>query len=161
MSEIRIVQDYPYPVATVWRALTDPALIPLWTVTGQGARTVGFSTEVGTKFQYVAKPVPGWNGIVDSEVLEAQAPTLLRYSWTGGGEKSTSYVTYHLEPTAAGTRFVYEQVGFQGLGGLMMAKILGRVRTKMLRVGLPAVLADLDEDGALRSSSALRARSED
>jgi uncharacterized protein YndB with AHSA1/START domain len=29
VSEMRIVCDYPYPVITVWRALTDPALIPL------------------------------------------------------------------------------------------------------------------------------------
>jgi uncharacterized protein YndB with AHSA1/START domain len=158
MSEIRIVEHYPYPITKVWRAVTDPGLIPLWTVTGQGAKTVGFSTEVGTKFQYVAKPMTGWNGIVDSEVLEAQEPTLLRYSWTGGGEKDTSYITYHLEPTAEGTRFTYEHVGFKGVGGLVMSKILGRVRTKMLRVGLPAVLADLDESGALLPTSTLRAR---
>jgi uncharacterized protein YndB with AHSA1/START domain len=158
MSEIRIVQDYPYPIAKVWRAVTDPDLIPLWTVTGQGARTVGFSTEVGTRFQYVAKPMVGWNGIVDSEVLESAAPALLRYSWTGGGESDTSYVTYRLEPTAEGTRFTYEQTGFQGVGGLLMSKILGRVRAKMLRVGLPAVLADLDESGALRPTSTLRTR---
>ena len=34
MSEIHIVRDYPYPPAKVWRAVTDPALVPLWTVTG-------------------------------------------------------------------------------------------------------------------------------
>jgi uncharacterized protein YndB with AHSA1/START domain len=159
MSEIRIVEDYPYSIDKVWRALTDPGLIPLWTVTGQGARTVGFSTEVGTKFQYVAKPMRGWNGIVDSEVLECEEPALLRYTWTGGGEEDTSYVTYRLAATAEGTRFTYEHVGFKGVGGLLMSKILGRVRGKMLRTGLPAVLADLDENGALLPSSQLRARS--
>ena len=35
MSEFRIVQDYPHPMAKVWRALTDPTLIPLWTSTGK------------------------------------------------------------------------------------------------------------------------------
>jgi uncharacterized protein YndB with AHSA1/START domain len=34
VSEIRIVRDYAYPIATVWRALTDPDLVPLWTATG-------------------------------------------------------------------------------------------------------------------------------
>ncbi|WP_406567663.1 SRPBCC family protein [Actinoallomurus spadix] len=29
MSEIRIVRDYPHPVVKVWRALTDPELVPL------------------------------------------------------------------------------------------------------------------------------------
>ena len=58
MSNIRIERDYPHPPAKVWRAVTDPALIPLWTSTGQGGRPVGFSTAVGTKFQFVAKPKP-------------------------------------------------------------------------------------------------------
>ena len=40
-----------------------------------------------------------------------------------------------------------------------MAKLLGRVRTKMLSVGLPAVLDDLDDDGALRLTSTLRPKS--
>ena len=31
MSDIRIVRDYPHPPAKVWRVVTDPALIPLWT----------------------------------------------------------------------------------------------------------------------------------
>ena len=82
MSDIRIERDYPHPPAKVWRAVTDPALIPLWTSTGQGGRPVGFSTTVGTKFQFVAKPKPGWNGVVDCEVLEVNEPSLLRY-WCG------------------------------------------------------------------------------
>ena len=48
MSEIHIVRDYPQPPAKVWRALTDPALIPRWTSTGAGGRPEGFSTAVGT-----------------------------------------------------------------------------------------------------------------
>ena len=38
MTDIRIVRDYPHPRAKVWRALTDPALIPLWTATGASGR---------------------------------------------------------------------------------------------------------------------------
>jgi len=34
MTEIHIVCDYPHPPAKVWRAVTDPELIPLWTATG-------------------------------------------------------------------------------------------------------------------------------
>src|SRR5215470_12515541 len=32
MSNIHILRDYPYPPAIVWRALTDPQLIPRWGV---------------------------------------------------------------------------------------------------------------------------------
>lgn len=144
MSSIRIVQDYPHPVRTVWRALTDPDLIPRWTATGAGARPVGFAPAVGTRFQFVAKPKPGWSGIVDCEILAAEEPALLRFSWTDHGGGPTTRVAYLLEPTAQGTRLVYEHTGFTGVGGRFMAALLGHVRRKMLTVGLPAVLADLD-----------------
>ena len=154
MSDIRIVRDYPHPVAKVWRAVTDPELIPLWTATGAGGRPEGFTTTVGTKFKFVAKPKPGWSGVVDCEVLEVNEPSLLRYSWTGGGGDVTE-VVYRLEPHAGGTRFTYEHTGFTGVGGVFIAKLLGRVRTKMLSAGLPAVLDDLDDDGTLRPTSTL------
>jgi uncharacterized protein YndB with AHSA1/START domain len=159
MSEIRIVRDYPYPVARVWRALTDPDLIPLWTATGAGGRPEGFAPVPGTKFRFVAKPKPGWNGIVNCEVLEAREPALLRYTWTDGGGGATTEVTYRLVPVGDGTRFTYEHTGFTGVGGLFMAQLLGRVRRKMLSDGLPAVLAELDDDGRLRPESRLRAKS--
>ncbi len=41
----------------------------------------------------------------------------------------------------------------------VVAKLLGRVRRKMLSVGLPAVLDDLDGHGVLRAASILRPRS--
>jgi hypothetical protein len=31
VTDIRIVRDYPQSPAAVWRAVTDPALIPRWT----------------------------------------------------------------------------------------------------------------------------------
>ena len=148
MSEIRIVRDYAYPVTRVWRALTDSELIPLWTATGAGGRPEGFAPVPGTRFRFVAKPKPGWNGIVNCEVLEVNEPSLLRYSWTDDGGGDVTEVVYRLEPHAGGTRFTYEHTGFTGIGGAFMAKLLGRVRTKMLSVGLPAVLDDLDDDGA-------------
>ena len=140
MAEIRIVRDYPQPPEQVWRALTDPTLIPRWTSTGAGGRPEGFATTVGTKFRYVAKPKPGWSGIVDCEVLESEEPTLLRYSWADPGGGEVTEVAYRLEAHGNGTRFTYEHTGFTGIGGLFMATLLGRVRTKMLTIGLPAVL---------------------
>src|ERR1700689_2427527 len=108
MSEIHIVRDYPHPPAKVWRAVTDPALVPLWTVTGAGGRPEGFAPVVGTKFRLLARPKPGWRA---------------------------------------------------GVGGVFMTKLLGHVRRKMLRAGLPPVLDDLDEDGTLRPGSTLRPKS--
>ena len=158
MSEIRIVRDYAYPVTRVWRALTDSDLVPLWTATGAGGRPEGFAPVPGTRFRFVAKPKPGWNGIVNCEVIEAREPTLLRYTWTDDAGGDTTVVTYRLEPAGDGTRFTYEHTGFTGIGGLFMAQMLGRVRRKMLSDGLPAVLADMGDDGRLRPGSTLRAR---
>jgi uncharacterized protein YndB with AHSA1/START domain len=159
VSSIRIVRDYPYPPAHVWRAVTDPALVPLWTAIGAGGRPAGFAPITGTKFRLVARPKPGWRGIVDCEVLEVREPSLLRYSWTGDEGGEVTEVVYRLESHAGGTRFTYEHTGFTGIGGLFMATLLGLVRRRMLTAGLPAVLRDVDDDGALRPGSTLRSKS--
>ena len=63
-----------------------------------------------------------------------------------------------LQPFAGGTRFGYEHTGFTGMVGFFMARLLSHVRTKMLNVGLPAVLNDLDDDGRLRPESILKSK---
>jgi uncharacterized protein YndB with AHSA1/START domain len=106
--------------------------------------TRDYEPVAGNKFQFVARPVPGWRGIVDCEVLEVREPALLRYTWVGAEGETPTYVTYRLEPHAGGTRFNYQHTSFTGAGGFVMAKLLGRVRTKMLTVGLPAVLDEMN-----------------
>jgi uncharacterized protein YndB with AHSA1/START domain len=146
MTEIRLVNEYPHPPMKVWRALTDPAIIPRWTSSGRGGRPVGFSTAVGTRFQFVAKPMPGWKGIVECEVLESREPHLLRYSWLGDEGDDVTEVSYRLEPLGTGTRFIYAHTGFKGVGGFLVAKLaLGPVRKKMLGEMLPAVLGELED----------------
>jgi uncharacterized protein YndB with AHSA1/START domain len=147
MSEIRITRDYAHSLATVWRAVTDPDIVPGWTATGRGGRPEGFSPEVGSRFRFVGKPVPGWRGIVECEVLESAPPSLLRFSWRGDDDGDVTVVTYRLAPYAGGTRFSYTHTGFRGVGGFLMAKVvLGPVRKKMLDVGLPGVLDALDDE---------------
>src|ERR1700679_1614409 len=116
MSNIHIVNQYRHPPEKVWRALTDPEIVPLWTSTGKGGRLVGFSTVVGTRFKYVAKPMPGWSGIVECEVLEVREPFLLRYSWLGGEKDDMTVVTNRLEPHKGGTCFTFDHTGFTGAG---------------------------------------------
>jgi uncharacterized protein YndB with AHSA1/START domain len=151
MSEYRVVRDYPDAPQSVWRALTDPEIVPLWTSTGQGGNPVGFAAVVGTRFKFVGKPTVGWNGVVDCEVLEVQEPSLLRFSWRGGEDDDLTTVTWRLEPRAGGTRLTCEHTGFTGLRGFLMAKLLGSVRRKMLDIGFPAALSKVDDDGNLRS----------
>ena len=93
MSEMKIVREYPQAPNVVWAALTNPALVPLWTSTGQGGRPEGFTTEVGTTFTYVGKPFPGWDGIVRCEVLAVREPTLLSYDWRNKETDQPTVVT--------------------------------------------------------------------
>jgi uncharacterized protein YndB with AHSA1/START domain len=83
--------------------------------------------------------MPGWRGIVDCEVLEVDAPRLLRYSWTGDEGAAPTFVAYRLEPAAGGTRFTWEHTG---LGGFFMCRLLRSVRATMLTVAFPTVLDD-------------------
>jgi uncharacterized protein YndB with AHSA1/START domain len=148
MSDIRIVRDFPHSPETMWRAMTDPELVPLWTATGQGAKPENFEPKVGCHFRFVGKPVPGWDGIVRCEVPEVNAPELLRYSWRGSNDEDPTIVTYLIEPTGSGSRLTYEHTGFSGIRGRMMSELLGRVRRKMLDKGLPPVLDQLERPGA-------------
>jgi uncharacterized protein YndB with AHSA1/START domain len=155
MSEYHVVRDYPKPVPLVWKALTDPALVPLWTSTGQGGRPEGFRPEVGRKFRYIGRPFPGWDGIVRCQVLAVQEPTLLRYDWRNKESDEPTIVTNQLAQVPGGTRLTWDHTGFHGIEGIFMAGLLGRVRRKMLSEGLPAVLNDLDDQGDLRPGSQL------
>jgi len=152
MKEFKIVRDYPCSAATMWQAVTEPDLVAQWTVTGQGGRPVGFAPVVGNRFQLVGKPVLGWRGVVDCEVLEVDKPRLLRYTWQGEEGGKITKVTFRIEPREDGTRLVFKHTGFSGIGGYFMARILSSVRTKMLDVGLPPVLESLDNGPKLGSS---------
>ena len=160
MTDVKIVREYPHAPKKVWRALTEPALIGLWAM-----RPEGFEPSVGNKFKLVAKPQPGWRGWVECEVLEASPPesgkarenAVLRYSWKGDDDGDTTVVTYTLTEHEGGTRLVFEHTGFRGFGGFMLAKfMLGPGWKKMLSSAVPAVLADVDDDGKLRVDSTLR-----
>lgn len=140
MTDIRVVRDYPHAPAKVWRALTDPELVARWMM-----RPEGFSAVVGTRFKLVAKPQPGWRGFVECEVLEARAPSFLRYSWVGDDDGKPTFVSYTLSPHAGGTRLVFEHEGFTGVGGFFLAKVMmGPGWKKMLGAKLPEVLASID-----------------
>lgn len=110
-----IVVEYRFAKkpATVWRALTEPALIAQWLMAND------FRPVVGHKFNFRAQPVPGWDGVVHCEVLECDAPTRLVYAWRGGSDALQGYghrldttVTWTLSADGAGTLLRMEHAGF-------------------------------------------------
>src|ERR1700744_3510266 len=100
-----IVVDYTLnePPVQVWRALTEPKLLSQWLMEND------IQPVVGHKFNFRAKPMGDWNGIVDCEILEADPPHKLVYTWQGGSDKNEAYghrldttVTWTLTPTSTG-----------------------------------------------------------
>ena len=90
----------------VWRALTDPALLTEWLLP-----VVGLKLEPGAAFTFKTQPYPGWDGIVNCRILEAEALRRLRYAWVVGDMDTV--VTFTLTPTASGTRLSLVQSGFK------------------------------------------------
>src|SRR5947207_8824530 len=111
-----IVVEYEIkrPPAAVWRALTEPHLLARWLMEND------IRAEVGHRFTFRAPPVAGWDGVVQCQVLEVDAPRRLRYSWRGGsddrqgyGERIDTTVTWTLTATeGGGTLLRLEHAGF-------------------------------------------------
>jgi uncharacterized protein YndB with AHSA1/START domain len=122
--------DFPYPPQKLWRALTEDRLIAQWLMpttfdrsTCEGnpekrQRRDAGQLAVGTRFTFKTKPMGDWDGVVHCEVLTAEAPRLLRYSWKGGSETNSKYgstldsvVTWTLTATPGGTHLKLEHAG--------------------------------------------------
>ena len=115
-------REMPHPREKIWRALTTPELIQDWLMQND------FQPVAGHRFQFRAKPMPGWSGVTNCEVLEVEAPRRLVYSWGDGTESDSglrTVVTWTLTPVDGGTLVRMEQSGFrpedeagyQGMGG--------------------------------------------
>jgi uncharacterized protein YndB with AHSA1/START domain len=117
----------------IWRALTEGPLIEQWLMKND------FQPTVGHKFNFRAKPVAGWNGVSDCEVLVVDPPHRLSWSQNASGDQAAdglhSVVTWTLTPTGAGTHLRMEQSGFrpQDEGGY-----------QAMSHGWPGVLANLE-----------------
>jgi uncharacterized protein YndB with AHSA1/START domain len=106
--------ELPHAPEKVWRALTDTKLIAQWLMPND------FQPNVGARFTFKTKPMGDWDGVVHCEVLLAEPPRLLRYSWKGGSDINSSYgstldsvVTWTLTPTPGGTHLKMEHAGFR------------------------------------------------
>lgn len=98
--------ELTHPPQKVWRALTEPALLSEWLLP-----TLGFHLEAGAEFTLQAPPQPGWDGVVRCQLLEVDAPRMIRYAWRV--PPLDTVVTFTLTPTASGTRLSLIQSGFK------------------------------------------------
>lgn len=99
-----IEKEMPYPQAKVWRALTEGPLLEEWLMKND------FQPIVGHRFRFRATPVPGWDGVIESEVLTVDPPERLTYRWDSMGVATV--VAWTLTSTSTGTMIRMEQSGF-------------------------------------------------
>ncbi len=128
--KIRFEAVYPFPPEQVWAALTDSASMAEWLMPND------FAAVIGHRFQFRTKPAPGFDGIVDCEVIALEPARRLTFSWKGGG--IDTIVNFDLAPSGAGTRLVMEQSGFKGLRGMMVSNILKGGWKRMIETRLAA-----------------------
>ena len=100
-----IERELPHPLEKIWRALTQGPLIQEWLMDND------FQPVVGHKFSFRSTPVPGWNGLIDSEVLVIEPNRKLSYSWSSLGLESI--VVWTLVATSGGTLVRMEHSGFR------------------------------------------------
>jgi uncharacterized protein YndB with AHSA1/START domain len=135
--DLAFERTYPHPIERVWEAVTNSDAIGEWLMSND------FKPEVGHQFQFRSKPQPGWNGIVDCQVLTCNPPSELSYSWKGG--PLDTVLTIHLSAVDSGTHLRLEHKGFRGLAATMVAKLMSSGWGGMLEKRLPAVLEKLQD----------------
>ena len=110
-TAIVIERLMPHAPEKVWRALTQAPLIAEWLMRND------FEPTVGHRFNFHAKPMPGWNGTTDSQVLVVEPCRRLVYSWNASGDEAAmglkSQVTWTLTPVDGGTLVRMEHSGFR------------------------------------------------
>ena len=138
MENDRIVHEvvYPHPIWTVWRALTTSEALAQWLMPND------FAAQVGHRFTFHTTPQQGWNGIVQCQVVELNAPYRVAYTWQGGPLPNT-LVTFTLEALDQQTRLRLEHSGFAAGGpiGLSVRDLLDSGwASNLLRGALPELL---------------------
>jgi uncharacterized protein YndB with AHSA1/START domain len=138
MDDIVLERTYPYSIAQVWKALTDPAALAEWLMPGD------FKAVVGHRVRFHCEPRAEFDGTVDVVVLEVDEPRRLRYSWKTSDMKTPTIVTWTLVAAAdGGTRLRLEHTGFEGDNGRMTHPLFKGGWGEKLGTLLPRVLGVL------------------
>lgn len=127
---IHLEQFIEHPPASVWKALTDPALVAKWWAPGDVKPIVGhkFTLDMGQPF-----------GQQPCEVIAVEPERVLSYSFAPGTLNTT--VTWRLAPEGRGTRLTLEHNGFDldsPLGKAAYAGMAGGWPKILTRIG-PAI----------------------
>lgn len=140
MNEDSIIQEvlYPYPIWTIWQALTSAEALAQWLMPND------FAPILGHHFTFQTAPRDGWNGIIECQVVALDPPHRVAFTWHGG--PLDTLVTFTLTAIEQQTRLRLEHSGFAATGdaGIRVRDILGRGwKSHILKKQLPALLMEL------------------
>jgi uncharacterized protein YndB with AHSA1/START domain len=114
-QDIVVDEVFPHAPETVWKALTNGALIKRWLM-----EPAGFEAVVGNRFTYQTEPAGAWDGTIRCEVLDVVPNARFVYAWRGGDEANQGYgskldtvVTWTLTKVPGGTRLSLIHSGFE------------------------------------------------
>ncbi|PPK84758.1 uncharacterized protein YndB with AHSA1/START domain [Neolewinella xylanilytica] len=103
---IHVTYDLDASREKVWKALTEPKLVEQWLFPND------ITPEVGRHFTFRTTPAPGFDGLINCEVKEVEAPRRLVYTWQTG--PLDTVVNWSLESTDSGsTRLKLSHEGFR------------------------------------------------
>lgn len=134
---------YDHPPERVWEALTRPEAVEAWLMKG------AFDARPGRRFRLEMKPVPGFRGWVEGEVLVAEPPRRLAYSWIGGDDWThPTRVEFNLKPAQGGTEVGFSHTGFETPWGPRASAMLHEGWGKRLNDYLPQILNEIERGNA-------------
>jgi uncharacterized protein YndB with AHSA1/START domain len=114
-QEIVVDEVFPHAPETIWKTLTNGALMARWL----GMTPTAFEPVKGNRFTYQTTPAGAWDGVIHCQVLEVIPNQRFVYAWNGGDESNTGYgskldtvVTFTLSKAANGTRLRLVHSGF-------------------------------------------------
>jgi uncharacterized protein YndB with AHSA1/START domain len=129
-SQIHLESVYPHPIETVWEAISNRESLSAWLMP-----TDDFLAVIGHTFHFRTKPALGFDGVVQCEILEVQAPWRLSFSWQGGPLQRT-VVTFELRSDGHHTHLRLLHQGFKGLLPMLTANVLRRGWVKLITQSL-------------------------
>jgi uncharacterized protein YndB with AHSA1/START domain len=132
---ISISIQYNHKIKDVWEALTNKEAMSEWLM------PCNIEPIVGHRFQFKTKSYPGFDGIVDCEILEVIEQKKLSFRWSGGTLKNT-VVSFELTAIGDKTQLNFMHRGFEGFfNRIIVSRILAHGwLNKILPVQLPTYL---------------------
>lgn len=126
-----------HPPERVWKALTDARYLKIWYMEND------FLPIVGHRFEFRTDPGPGFDGVIQCEVIEVDEPRHLAYRFRAGDNMVDTVVRWSLEPHEVGTLLKLKHSGFRGLQHIFTSIILQYGWWRFLR-GLPHVISNIE-----------------